>query len=217
MVFAAAGCTEGAASDSYTGGDFEGDPIIRPETALDREGILDWVNAKGFVTGRDAKVNTVPYGIYGTDLGIPFYSPSQERMYFCFGDTYAATGFRGRGIPMRCPIPTISILRAASIGTARFRGFPRSGNYGRANLQITPDVLLESNYPDIVTKAYHPGTEMNRDEGAGGRYQHMHTHGRDRTRREHVRVLYGGYRMELRPDGAVVHSFQPSDEIDGRR
>ena len=37
MVFAAAGCTEGAASDSYTGGDFEGDPIIRPETALDRE------------------------------------------------------------------------------------------------------------------------------------------------------------------------------------
>lgn len=166
MVFAAAGCTESTSGGRYTGGDFEGDPIIRPETALDREGILDWVNAKGFVTGRDAKVNTVPYGIYGTDLGIPFYSPSQERMYFCFGDTYAGDGFSW-------PWNSNALLYTDDLNFAggidwdgAVSGLSTLGNYGRANLQITPDVLLESNYPDIVTKAYHPGTEMNRDEGA---------------------------------------------------
>lgn len=31
---------------------------------------------------------TSKWDVYGTDLGIPVYSPSQQRMYFLFGDTF---------------------------------------------------------------------------------------------------------------------------------
>lgn len=163
-VSAFAGCGTDEPLDN--GGNFEGDPIIRPDAALDREGILDWVNAKGFATGSEAKVNTVPYGVYGTDLGIPFYSPSQKRMYFCFGDTYAGKDFAW-------PWNSNALLYTSDLNFAggidwegAVAGISTLGNFGQANLQITPDVRLSSNYPDIVTKAFHPGTEMNLEEGA---------------------------------------------------
>lgn len=149
--------------------DYEDETYVeRPDTAIDRDGkYIQFVNHIGAATGEDAlRGSTVPWGIGGTDLGIPFYSAAQDRLYFCFGDTYAGSG-------MAWPWNNNAILYTDNFDFSQgidfdghVEGIATTHNFGQKKLQITPDTALESNYPDIVTRAYHPGTEMDREEGA---------------------------------------------------
>lgn len=50
---------------------------------------------------------TNEWDVYGTDLGIPVYSPSQQRMYFLFGDTFGVpkgTVFKDNKIDMNAEL-----------------------------------------------------------------------------------------------------------------
>ena len=167
LALACAGCGRTdvpAPSNPYEDGGYESEITIeKPEGAIERGGkYIDFVARVGTATGEDAlRGSTLPYGIGGTDLGIPFYSPTQERLYFCFGDTYA-------GSDMSWPWNNNAILYTELFEFSRgirfdgaVEGIATANNYGRNKLQITPDTELEANYTSgALTRAWHPGTEL---------------------------------------------------------
>ena len=49
---------------------------------------VEYVAFKEIVTGTKAKHNTMKWGVDGTDLGIPVYSPKENNLWIFFGDTF---------------------------------------------------------------------------------------------------------------------------------
>ena len=49
---------------------------------------VEYVTFKEIVTGTKAKHNTMKWGVDGTDLGIPVYSPKENNLWVFFGDTF---------------------------------------------------------------------------------------------------------------------------------
>lgn len=149
--------------DPYEDYEDKDEIIVKPDTAIDRDGrYIDYINKIGWATGQEAQVSTLSLGIYGTDLGIPFYSQTQERMYFCFGDSYSNNDF---GYPWNnnALLYTDSLNFKNGINySGAVKGITTRYNYGTQGqtLQITPDAYMDENYPEFVTEAYHPSTEL---------------------------------------------------------
>lgn len=51
--------------------------------------LVDSVEFKEIITGPTAKVPTTKWKVYGTDIGLPFYSEKYQSLYYIFGDTFS--------------------------------------------------------------------------------------------------------------------------------
>lgn len=161
LLFLAVGCKPKIPFEDF---EDDEDEIIKPNTAITRDGrYVDYVNDLGYATGKDAYKDTLRYGVFGTDLGIPFYSESEKRLYFCYGDTYSGDGFA-------YPWNNNALLYTDNLNLSKginysgiVSGISTFNNYGTKCLQITPDAYDNKNYPDKVTEKYHPLTEVGED------------------------------------------------------
>ncbi|MGI6735336.1 MAG: DUF4185 domain-containing protein [Bacilli bacterium] len=84
--------------------------------------LVDYVQFKEIITGPTAKVSTLKWKVWGTDIGLPFYSPKHDALYYIFGDTFS-TPFPKDGKDWRGTVIGMNKISTIKDGDFQFDSF----------------------------------------------------------------------------------------------
>lgn len=120
--------------------------------------LIDYVEFKEIITGPTAKVSTLKWKVWGTDIGLPFYSKKYNSLYYIFGDTFS-TEFPKDGKDWRGTVIGVNKISTIKNGNFKFDSFI-TDETGMAK-DIIPSHHLTDEDKYEVTRIATGGIEIN--------------------------------------------------------